>query len=175
MLSPSRRCRASLPPLRKHGQLRIRRLGVILHRRRGLSQRSAGACQRTVAIEATFAQFMEMGGQVDVEMIHLLARGPIVMTKRVDHLTRADGTTISLSLMGVIEVHDGCIAAWRDYFDLSQFTSQLSGESRQRLWPTESEGAQSAGSGCIMAGCTRWRCETVPWRRPPVPFGSWSG
>jgi limonene-1,2-epoxide hydrolase len=82
-----------------------------------------------VAIEATFAQFMEMGGQVDVEMIHLLARGPIVMTERVDHLTRADGTTISLSLMGVIEVHDGCIAAWRDYFDLSQFTSQLSGES----------------------------------------------
>jgi limonene-1,2-epoxide hydrolase len=78
-----------------------------------------------VAIEATFAQFMRIGGQVDVEMIHMVAEGPIVMTERVDHLTRADGTTASLSMMGVIEVHDGLITAWRDYFDLSQFTSEV--------------------------------------------------
>jgi limonene-1,2-epoxide hydrolase len=76
------------------------------------------------AIEATFAQFMRVGGQVDVEVIHMMAEGPIVMTERIDHLTRADGTTASLPLMGVIEVRDGLVAAWRDYFDLSQFTSQ---------------------------------------------------
>jgi limonene-1,2-epoxide hydrolase len=79
------------------------------------------------AIEATFAEFMRIGGQVDVEMIHMVAEGPIVMTERVDHLTRADGTTASLPMMGIIEVHDGLIAAWRDYFDLSQFTSQVLG------------------------------------------------
>lgn len=81
------------------------------------------------AIEATFAQFMRVGGLVDVEMIHMMAEGPIVMTERVDHLTRADGTTASLPMMGVIEVHDGLVVAWRDYFDLSQFTSQMAGES----------------------------------------------
>jgi limonene-1,2-epoxide hydrolase len=81
------------------------------------------------AIETTFAQFMRIGGQVDVEMIHLVAEGPIVMTERVDHLTRGDGTTASLSMMGAIEVHHGLIAAWRDYFDLSQFTSQVLGGS----------------------------------------------
>ena len=72
---------------------------------------------------------MKVGGEVDVEMIHMMAEGPIVMTERVDHLTRADGTTASLPMMGVIEVHDGLVVAWRDYFDLSQFTSQMAGHS----------------------------------------------
>jgi limonene-1,2-epoxide hydrolase len=80
------------------------------------------------AIVSTFAQFMSMGGQVDVDIIHMVAEGPIVMTERVDHFTK-DGTTVSLPLMGVIEVHDGLIAAWRDYFDLGQFTSQVLGGS----------------------------------------------
>ena len=81
------------------------------------------------AIESTFAQFMEVGGEVDVEMIHMMAEGSIVMTERIDHLTRADGMTASLPMMGVIEVRGGLVAAWRDYFDLSQFTSQILGES----------------------------------------------
>jgi len=72
---------------------------------------------------------MKVGGQVDVEVIHMMAEDPIVMTERIDHLTRADGTTASLPLMGVIEVRDGLVAAWRDYFDLSQFTSQMLGGS----------------------------------------------
>jgi limonene-1,2-epoxide hydrolase len=78
------------------------------------------------AIVSTFAEFMGMGGDVDVDIIHLLAQGPIVMTERVDHFTK-DGTTISLPVVGVIEVHDGLIAAWRDYFDLGQFTSLMLG------------------------------------------------
>jgi limonene-1,2-epoxide hydrolase len=81
------------------------------------------------AIEAAFAQFMRLGGQVDVDVVHMVADGPVVMTERVDHLTRADGTTASLPMMGVIEVHNGLVAAWRDYFDLSQFTSQMLGGS----------------------------------------------
>jgi limonene-1,2-epoxide hydrolase len=32
-------------------------------------------------------------------------------------------------MMGIIEVRNGLIAAWRDYFDLSQFTSQVLGGS----------------------------------------------
>ncbi|HWE67846.1 MAG TPA: limonene-1,2-epoxide hydrolase family protein [Acidimicrobiales bacterium] len=78
------------------------------------------------AIVSTFAEFMRMGGQVDVDIVHMVAEGPIVMTERVDHFTK-DGATISLPVMGVIEVHDGYIAAWRDYFDLGQFTSLMLG------------------------------------------------
>ena len=75
------------------------------------------------AILATLAEFMDLGGRVAVDIIHLVADGPIVMTERVDHFIGAE-TTISLPLMGIIEVHDGAITAWRDYFDLNQFTAQ---------------------------------------------------
>jgi limonene-1,2-epoxide hydrolase len=68
------------------------------------------------AILATFAEFMSMGGAVSVDIIHMVADGAIVMTERVDHFIGSE-STISLPLMGIIEVHDGAIIAWRDYFD----------------------------------------------------------
>jgi limonene-1,2-epoxide hydrolase len=77
------------------------------------------------AIVATFADFMRMGGQVSVDITHIVAEGPIVMTERVDYFIGA-GTSISLPLMGIIEVDDGAITGWRDYFDLSQLTPQPS-------------------------------------------------
>jgi limonene-1,2-epoxide hydrolase len=77
------------------------------------------------AIQITLAEFMEMGGQVAVDIAHILADGAIVMTERVDHFIRED-RTISLPLMGIFEVHNGVITAWRDYFDVNQFASQLS-------------------------------------------------
>jgi limonene-1,2-epoxide hydrolase len=46
---------------------------------------------------------------------------------RIDRFFRSDGATISLPVMGTFEVADGLIAAWRDYFDLNQFMSQLTG------------------------------------------------
>jgi limonene-1,2-epoxide hydrolase len=76
------------------------------------------------SILATFAHFMSMGGQVAVEITHMVADGAIVMTERVDHFIGDEGR-ISLPMLGVIEVHGGVITAWRDYFDLSQFTSQM--------------------------------------------------
>src|ERR1700684_2482175 len=56
------------------------------------------------AIEETFSQLLGIGGRVDVEVIHMVAEGPIIMTERVDRLTRADGTIASLPVMGIIEV-----------------------------------------------------------------------
>jgi limonene-1,2-epoxide hydrolase len=76
------------------------------------------------AIQATLSAFMSMGGRVDVDMLHLVADGAIVMTERVDHFIRPEGT-ISLPLMGILEVHDGEITAWRDYFDMGQLTSLM--------------------------------------------------
>lgn len=78
------------------------------------------------AIAATFTGFMRLGGRVGVDLIHLLADGPIVMTERVDHFLGPQ-RTVSLPVTGVTEVHDGLITAWRDYFDLAGFTAQLAG------------------------------------------------
>lgn len=74
------------------------------------------------AIEATISGFMAMGGEVTVDMVNLLADERIVMTERIDHFVLA-GQTYSLPVMGVFEVDDGRITAWRDYFDLNEFTS----------------------------------------------------
>ncbi|HET6873720.1 MAG TPA: SgcJ/EcaC family oxidoreductase [Acidimicrobiales bacterium] len=76
------------------------------------------------AIEATVAGFFAMAEQIRFDTLHLLADGPIVMTERMDHFITA-ARTVSLPVMGVFEVHDGLITAWRDYFDLNQFMSQM--------------------------------------------------
>lgn len=76
------------------------------------------------AIVASFAQQMTLGGQVSVDIRHMLADGPIVMNERIDYLT-LDNKTVPLRIMGIFEVHDGVITAWRDYFDPSEFSSQL--------------------------------------------------
>lgn len=76
------------------------------------------------AIEATLAGFMAMGGRVDVDVVNLLADESIVMTERVDHFIRPE-RTVSLPVMGIFEIREGLITAWRDYFDLNQFASAV--------------------------------------------------
>jgi limonene-1,2-epoxide hydrolase len=63
------------------------------------------------------------------EICHVVAEGHIVMTERVDHFQVGD-TRVSVACMGVFELRDGKIAAWRDYWDLGQFERQLAGSNR---------------------------------------------
>jgi limonene-1,2-epoxide hydrolase len=58
-------------------------------------------------------------GRVRVEIRHLAAAGPVVFTERLDHLRKPDHSG-ALPVVGVFEVRDGRIVAWRDYFDLRQ-------------------------------------------------------
>lgn len=74
------------------------------------------------AIEATLAELMAMGGTVSVDMLNVLADDHVVMTERVDHF-RLDDRSFSLPVMGIFEITGGKISAWRDYFDLTQFSS----------------------------------------------------
>ena len=46
------------------------------------------------------------------------------MTERVDAFRLSD-KSFELLVMGAFEVSDGKINAWRDYFDMNQFTSQM--------------------------------------------------
>jgi len=60
------------------------------------------------------------------EVRNLSASGPVVLTERVDSFTLG-GKDVALPVMGTFEVDaGGKITAWRDYFDMNQFTSQLS-------------------------------------------------
>lgn len=47
--------------------------------------------------------------------------GNVVMNERVDTLSMG-GNEVALPVMGVFEIEDGKIRAWRDYFDMAAFT-----------------------------------------------------
>ena len=61
---------------------------------------------------------------IDFRVINIAANGPVVMTERVDTFTVSD-RSFELQVMGIFEVTDGKINAWRDYFDANQFVSQM--------------------------------------------------
>ncbi len=61
---------------------------------------------------------------IDFRVINIAASGPVVMTERVD-VFKLPGKSFELPVMGTFEVSGGKISAWRDYFDLNQFTSRM--------------------------------------------------
>jgi limonene-1,2-epoxide hydrolase len=76
------------------------------------------------AIRATVEGFTAGIDRVEFELVHTAVAGDVVLTERIDRFF-APGRQITLPVMGAFEVRDGLIAAWRDYFDLNQFMSQL--------------------------------------------------
>jgi limonene-1,2-epoxide hydrolase len=58
---------------------------------------------------------------------HIVAEGDIVMTERVDNFLVGE-TRVAVPCMGIFELHDGKIAAWRDYWDLKKFEKQLTAQ-----------------------------------------------
>jgi limonene-1,2-epoxide hydrolase len=82
--------------------------------------------QGHAAIAATLRGFLEPATHAEFEVLALAADGRVVMTERVDRFT-INGKKIALPVMGVFEIDaHGKISAWRDYFDLAQFTKQMS-------------------------------------------------
>ncbi len=78
------------------------------------------------AIKATIAMFTTGVEKIEFRVRNIVADGDTVLTERVDVFELAH-TTIELPVMGTFEVRDGKIAAWRDYFDLNQYMTQLQG------------------------------------------------
>jgi limonene-1,2-epoxide hydrolase len=76
------------------------------------------------AIRVFLESFTTGLSRLQFEMLNVAADGDTVLTERVDHFVSPE-RTISLPVMGTFEVKDGKIAAWRDYFDLNQFMSQM--------------------------------------------------
>ena len=76
------------------------------------------------AIRTTIEGFVGGVEKIVFEVTAIAASGNTVLTERVDSFVRPE-KTIALPVMGTFEIADGKIAAWRDYFDLNQFMSQL--------------------------------------------------
>jgi limonene-1,2-epoxide hydrolase len=77
----------------------------------------------TTGPEQAMGVLSAMGGDaatVDMRVDNLAVAsiGAKVLTERVDHIMGPDGDpAMSFRVMGIFEVADGKIAAWRDYFD----------------------------------------------------------
>ena len=76
------------------------------------------------AIRTTIEGFTAGVDRIEFDVLAIAAVGATVLTERVDRFVRPD-KTMALPVMGTFEIVDGKIAAWRDYFDLQQFMSQL--------------------------------------------------
>ena len=77
------------------------------------------------AIRATIESFASNPDQtIEFRVLHVAAAGDVVLTERVDAFVLPD-RTVELPVMGAFEVRGERIAAWRDYFDLNQFMSQM--------------------------------------------------
>ena len=77
------------------------------------------------AIREVLNGFLGMSSEVDWQVRNIVANDEgVVLTERNDRF-HVNGKWLELPVMGVFEVVDGKITAWRDYFDMNQFTSQL--------------------------------------------------
>ena len=76
------------------------------------------------AIKSVIEQVVAPFERTDWEMTHIVASGDVVLTERVDRFISPE-RTLELPVMGIFEIRDGKIAAWRDYFDLATWTGQM--------------------------------------------------
>jgi limonene-1,2-epoxide hydrolase len=80
------------------------------------------------AIADTIDSFIRPGPPgiegIEFRVVNIAADGPAVMTERLDVFTLPD-KSFELPVMGTFELDDGKILAWRDYFDMNQFTTRM--------------------------------------------------
>jgi limonene-1,2-epoxide hydrolase len=76
------------------------------------------------AIRETLRRGAERMTALSWTIHYIVGDGDVVLTERVDHFLVGD-TRVSVPCMGIFQVRDGKIAAWRDYWDLQQFERQL--------------------------------------------------
>lgn len=78
------------------------------------------------AIGDTIRGFYAALKGIDFVIHKQVAVGDLVMNERTDTF-HGDGFSVPLPIMGVFEIADGRITAWRDYFDLSTMVNAMTG------------------------------------------------
>ena len=76
-------------------------------------------------VRSMLGPFVEGASKVAWEVLAQVEQGDVVMNERVDRFWIGD-RTIEIRVAGIFHVRDGKIAVWRDYFDLAEFTQQMS-------------------------------------------------
>jgi limonene-1,2-epoxide hydrolase len=84
------------------------------------------AVQGREAIRQFIAGFVAGFDGIDFRVHRQVSDGTVVMNERTDVMRSKDGKEVPLPVMGVFEVVDDQIAAWRDYFDLATVTRTFS-------------------------------------------------
>ena len=78
------------------------------------------------AIRAFLTGFLAGVTSAEFKMLNVVSSGDVVTTERIDAFT-LNGKLGEFPVMGIFEIRDGKIAAWRDYFDMAQVTAFLTG------------------------------------------------
>jgi limonene-1,2-epoxide hydrolase len=78
------------------------------------------------AIREFIAGFLAAFDGIDFNVHRQISDGTLVMNERTDVMRRKGGGTVPLPVMGVFEVQNDRIVAWRDYFDMAAITSAFS-------------------------------------------------
>lgn len=73
------------------------------------------------AIRDLLVGMKSMISSIRFEIRQQVTNGNVVMNERTDHLVMGD-KTVALPVVGVFELEGDKIRAWRDYFDMAQFT-----------------------------------------------------
>jgi limonene-1,2-epoxide hydrolase len=71
-------------------------------------------------VEEMIRGFISSWTETEWEILHLVARGEVVIAERVDR-TKAGDKSVDLPCTGVFEMEEGKIKVWRDYFDLGTY------------------------------------------------------
>ena len=82
-------------------------------------------CVGKGAIRKFVEPFLKEAQSAVFEIKHTTSAGNVVMNERVDRFVMGP-KKVELPVAGVFEIRGGKISAWRDYFDLTSFTKQMS-------------------------------------------------
>ncbi len=82
------------------------------------------AARGKAAIRAGINSFLPGSKSIEFKILHSASNGNVVFNERIDTIVMGEKKVV-LPVTGVFEVSGGKISAWRDYFDLGQFTKQM--------------------------------------------------
>jgi limonene-1,2-epoxide hydrolase len=77
------------------------------------------------AIKKTISNYLNMANRVEFKILHHASNGNFVFNERIDMFDIGE-KRIELPVAGFFEVKGNKVALWRDYFDMQQFTKQMS-------------------------------------------------
>ena len=55
---------------------------------------------------------------IEIKIVNSVCAGNLVINERIDTMVARDGKKSDIPVVGVFELRDGKISAWRDYFDM---------------------------------------------------------